>query len=283
MDLAELIDRALTEDMPKGDITTDSLGVESRIGRARLIAKEDLVLSGVEVWETVMKRYEPSAEIKWIAKDGHFFLKGQTIATMYGNMLAFLKCERVALNFVGRLSGIATLTRCYVKLVEGLPVKIIDTRKTTPLLRKLEKKAVVDGGGQNHRMNLSDAIMIKDNHISMMNGITPAVQMIRKSKHSWIEVEAKTLAQVEECVKLKVDRIMLDNMSNVQMAEALKLIPSTIEVEASGNMDLERVRGVAELGVGFISIGALTHSAPTADLSLLFDDFKSPPTKAIGS
>lgn len=275
MDLAELIDRALTEDMPKGDITTDSLGVESRIGRARLVAKEDLVLSGVDVWEHAMKRFEPNAEIKWMGKDGHFFLKGQTIATMYGNMIAFLKCERVALNFVGRLSGIATLTRCYVKLVEGLPVKIIDTRKTTPLLRKLEKKAVVHGGGQNHRMNLSDAIMIKDNHISMMNGITPAVQMVRKSKHSWIEVETKTLAQVEEAVKLKVNRIMLDNMSNSQMAEALKLIPSTIEVEASGNMNLERIRGVAELGVGFISIGALTHSAPTADMSLLFDDFKA--------
>lgn len=279
MDLAELIDRALTEDMPKGDITTDSLGVESRIGRARLVAKEDLVLSGVDVWELAMKRFEPNAEIKWMGQDGHFFLKGQTMATMYGNMIAFLKSERVALNFVGRLSGIATLTRCYVKLVEGLPVKIIDTRKTTPLLRKLEKKAVVHGGGQNHRMNLSDAIMIKDNHISMMNGITPAVQMVRKSKHSWIEVETKTLAQVEEAVKLKVNRIMLDNMSNSQMSEALKLIPSTIEVEASGNMNLERVRGVAELGVGFISIGALTHSAPTADMSLLFDDFKAPPNK----
>lgn len=271
MDLAELIDRALKEDMPKGDITTEALGLDARTGRARLVAKEDLVLSGSDIWEAVMKRYEPNAEVKWLSRDGHFFLKGQNVATIFGNTISFLKTERVALNFIGRLSGIATLTRCYVKLVEGLPVKVCDTRKTTPILRALEKKAVRDGGGFNHRMNLSDAILIKDNHIEMMKGITAAVQATRRNKHLWIEVETKSIEQVKEAVKLKVNRIMLDNMTNNMMAEALKLIPSSFEVEASGNMNLDRIRSVAELGVGFISVGALTHSAPCADFSLEFE------------
>ena len=165
----------------------------------------------------------------------------------------------------------ATLTRQYVKAVESTKTKILNTRKTTPLYRELEKRAVVHGGGTNHRFNLSDAIMIKDNHISIVGGITKAVERIRRHCDLAVEVEASTLEQIKECVSLNVERILLDNMNNELLKESLKLIPSHIKTEASGNMTLERVRSVAELGVDFISVGALTHSAPTADISLLFD------------
>lgn len=267
----EMIKAALNEDMPKGDITTESLAVRPQHSEAILKAKADIVLSGSTVFEQTVQFLEPNAKLKWLFEEGDIVYKGQNICSIEGDLIQVLKAERVALNFLGRLSGIATLTRQYVKAVEGTKTKILDTRKTTPLYRELEKRAVVHGGGTNHRFNLSDAIMIKDNHISIVGGITKAVERIRRHCDLAVEVEASTLEQIKECVSLNVERILLDNMNNELLKESLKLIPSHIKTEASGNMTLERVRSVANLGVDFISVGALTHSAPTADISLLFD------------
>lgn len=271
MILRDLILAAIQEDMPKGDVTTESLALSPRIGKAKLIAKEDLVLSGAGAFEQTMQILEPNCKVKWNFEEGDLILEKQIICTISGDLLQILKAERTALNFLGRLSGIATMTRLFVDRVKHTPTAILDTRKTTPGYRELEKKAVRDGGGQNHRMGLSDAILVKDNHITVMGGISAAVERIRNHSQFPIEVEASSLAQVEEAVRCKIHRILLDNMNNELMATALDLIPNEIKVEASGNMNLDRVKSVAEVGVDFISVGALTHSAPTADVSLLFD------------
>ena len=270
MNLLELIRAAIKEDMPSGDVTTESLALKPRPGRARLKAKEDLVLSGSATFEQTMQTLEPNSKIKWHFDEGDGILKGQIICTIEGDLVQILKAERVALNFLGHLSGIATYTRRFVKAIEGTKTKILDTRKTTPALRELEKRAVVHGGGVNHRLNLSTAVLIKDNHIALMGGLTAAVQRVGEHFKGPIEVEATSLEQVKEAVKLGVARILLDNMNNEMLAAAMKLIPETVEAEASGNMNLDRVRSVAETGVNFISVGALTHSAPTADVSLEF-------------
>ncbi len=271
MTILELIKAALKEDMPLGDVTTESLAVKPRQAEAVLKAKEDLVLSGATAFEQTILFMEPSARVKWHFNEGDFVFKGQNLCSIEGDLIQILKAERVALNFLGHLSGIATLTRHFVKAVQGTKTQILDTRKTTPLFRELEKRAVTHGGGINHRFNLSHAVLIKDNHISLMKGITAAVTRLRQHCDLPIEVEAATLEQVSECVQLKVDRILLDNMKNELLAEAIKLIPGHIKTEASGNMTLARVPAVAALGVDFISVGALTHSAPCADVSLLFD------------
>lgn len=270
MTLQELIRAAIREDMPSGDVTTESLALRPRPGRARLKAKEDIVLSGAMAFEQSMLALEPTCRVKWHFEEGDEVLKNQIICTLEGDLVQILKAERVALNFLGHLSGIATLTRRFVKKVEGTKTKILDTRKTTPAFRDLEKKAVAHGGGVNHRMNLSTAILIKDNHISVMGGIKNAVERVREHSQLPVEVEAGSLEQVKEAVSLKVGRILLDNMNNEMLKEAVRLIPASIETEASGNMNLERVRSVAELGVTYISVGALTHSAPCADVSLVF-------------
>jgi nicotinate-nucleotide pyrophosphorylase (carboxylating) len=272
LDLDDLIEKAIKEDMPQGDATTEALGLKEKTGRARLVAKEDLVLSGTDLFQRAMEKLDPSIEIKWLFRDGDFVLRGQGVASLYGNQVQMLKAERIALNFLGRLSGIATLTRCFVKEIEHTRCQLLDTRKTTPLYRALEKRAVVHGGGHNHRMNLSDAILIKENHQAMVGGLQAAVEKVRKFTKSPIEVEVRTLDEVKLAVKLGVERILLDNMNDEMLEMAVKLVPSSIKTEASGNMTLDRVRRVAEIGVDFISVGALTHSAPCADLSLLFDD-----------
>lgn len=271
MNLTLMIREALKEDMPRGDITTESLALMPQMGRARLKAKEDLVVSGALPFEQTILMMEPNAKIKWHFEEGDFVLKNQIICTIEGDLLQILKAERVALNFVGHLTGIATITRKFVNLVAGTNTKILDTRKTTPLYRDLEKKAVVHGGGLNHRLNLSAAILIKDNHITVMGGIEQAVSRVRENSSLPIEVETKNLDEVKLAVALKVQRILLDNMSNEMMSQAMKMIPAGIESEASGNMSLDRVRSVAEIGVTHISVGALTHSAPCADVSMLFD------------
>ncbi len=275
MNVAELIDQALKEDLPRGDITTEALGIDTQNGRAKLIAKEDLVLSGSEIFTQVAHALDPKLEIQWLFKNGDLVLKQQTMATIRGDMLALLKAERVGLNFLGRLSGIATLTRCFVEKTEGTQTKILDTRKTTPLLRSLEKQAVVHGRGSNHRMNLSDAILIKENHIQVAGSIRNAVEKIRKNMEMPIEVECQNLEEVKQAVELRVQRILLDNMDLQTMKKCLEVIPAQIETEASGNMTLDRIRDVAKLGVKYISVGALTHSAPCADISLLFEWQKS--------
>ena len=271
MTLMELIQAALTEDMPRGDLTTECLALAPRFGQARLIAKEDLILSGTLPFEQTMLALDPSAKVQWHFKEGDLILDRQVICHISGDLMQILKAERVALNFIGHLSGIATLTRCFVKEIQHTKARILDTRKTLPGHRDLEKRAVTHGGGHNHRYNLSDAILIKDNHILVAGGLSQAVQRIREHTKEPIEVECSTLEEVREAVNLKVERILLDNMSNDLIRAALDLIPEHILVEASGNMTVSRVKAVAELGVDFISVGAITHSAPTADVSLLFD------------
>jgi nicotinate-nucleotide pyrophosphorylase (carboxylating) len=267
----ELIHVALKEDMPNGDLTTDSMALAPRFGQARLMAKEDLVLSGAVAFEQTILALDPMAKIQWHFKEGDLVLSRQILCHITGDLIQVLKAERVALNFIGHLSGIATYTRCFVKQVEHTKTRILDTRKTLPAFRELEKKAVAHGGGMNHRFNLSDAILIKENHITVAGGITNAVKRIREHTKEVIEVECSTLDEIKEAVALNVDRILLDNMPNELMTEALKIIPQPIKTEASGNMTVDRVKSVAELGVDFISVGALTHSAPNADVSLLFD------------
>lgn len=269
--ITELIHAALDEDLPLGDLTTDSLGISTRNGRARLVAKEDLVVSGQEFFSQTMLTLNPDLQIHWHYQDSDFVLKGQTVATLAGDLIPVLKGERVALNFLGHFSGIATYTRCFVREVEGHSTQILDTRKTLPLYRKWEKRAVLDGQGTNHRMNLSDAILIKENHLRLAGGIQQAVQQIRAKTDKPIEVECSNPEEVNQAVTLGVQRILLDNMNNEMIQSVRERIPQTIAVEASGNMSIKRVKSVAQLGVDFISVGALTHSAPCADFSLLFD------------
>lgn len=271
MDHKTLISEAFKEDLPSGDITTDHLELQDRDIRAKLIAKEDLVLSGSQLFEDCVLFQDPSAQLKWEFLDGQLVLKGQIICVIKAQAAPLLKAERPGLNFLGHFSGIATLTKSFVEKVKHTKTKILDTRKTLPLYRELEKKAVRDGGGINHRMNLSDAVMIKDNHIQAAGSITEAVSRIRAKVKKSIEVEVSNFDEVKEAVALKVSRIMLDNMSTAQMKEALKMIPPGIETEASGNMNINRVKEVAETGVTYISVGALTHSAPAADISLKFE------------
>lgn len=269
--LAELIRDAIKEDMPRGDVTTESLALKPRHGFARLRAKDDIVLSGTMAFEQTVLTLEPQAKVSWHFEEGSSVLKNQILCTIEGDLIQILKAERVALNFLGHLSGIATYTRRFVRELEGTSSKILDTRKTTPGLREVEKRAVVHGGGYNHRMNLSTAILIKDNHISVMGGIAAAVKRVREHSALPIEVEARTLDEVREAARSGAQRILLDNMDNETLKQALELVPDHVETEASGNMTIDRVRSVAGLGVDFISVGALTHSAPVADVSLQFE------------
>lgn len=273
MNSPDLISDAFLEDLPDSDITTDNLTVKEQKGYAFLIAKSDIKLSGQDLFTKSILFTAPESQIKWHFKDGDTVLKNQKICTIHGNLLPVLKGERVALNFLGFLSGIATATHQYVSACTGNSnLKILDTRKTLPGYRDLIKKAVRDGGGTNHRLNLSDAVMIKENHIRVAGGITAAVEQIRQATKNHITIEVSNLSEVREAVKLDVQRLLLDNMDNSTIKEALSFIPENIETEASGNMNLERVQQLAELeGLDFISVGAITHSAPTADLSLLFD------------
>jgi nicotinate-nucleotide pyrophosphorylase (carboxylating) len=274
MNLLDLISLAIKEDMPNGDLTTESLGVRPVQGVARLIAKQDMVLSGASIFEQTMLFLEPQAKLKWHFEEGQKILKTQVICTLQGNLVQLIKAERVALNFLIRLSGISTLTRKFVDAVAGTQTRILDTRKTTPAFRQLEKKAVIHGGGFNHRLSLSDAILIKDNHIALCGGVREAITRVKQNTTLPVEVEVSNLADISTCLELKVERILLDNMTDAQIAEAVKLVSGRAQLEASGNMSLDRVGKVAKLGVDFISVGALTHSAPSCDVSLLFDGAK---------
>jgi nicotinate-nucleotide pyrophosphorylase (carboxylating) len=266
-----LIEQAFAEDIPRGDLTTDNLGLDSQIGKAKLIAKEDFVLAGCELFNEAIHYMDRDVAINWQFKEGDLILNKQVVAWLKGDLLQVLKAERVALNFLGRMCGIATLTRCFVNETHGTKCQILDTRKTTPGLRTIEKMAVRAGGGKNHRMNLSDAVLIKDNHIRAAGSITAAIQAIRSKVESPIEVECATLEEVKLAVIERPFRILLDNMSTEQVREARSIIPAVIQVEVSGNMSVERVREIAALDVDFISVGALTHSAPCADISLMFE------------
>jgi nicotinate-nucleotide pyrophosphorylase (carboxylating) len=268
--LHEIIKNFLSEDIGSGDITSESIFSGEQLGTATFIAKEDFVVAGIEEVAPEVFRCCNSVIQCTSVKDGTRISFGDTLFTAQGPVIDLLRAERVALNLVQRLSGIATLTSQFVEKVMLLPVKIIDTRKTTPGLRVLEKYAVKVGGGFNHRFNLADGVLIKDNHIAACGSIQKAVNRVRENiPHTIkIEVEAETLEQVEECLAADVDIIMLDNMEIEMMRKAVKLVHGQALLEASGGIDIDNVRPVAETGVNLISIGALTHSAPACDISM---------------
>jgi len=266
-----LIKRALAEDAPHGDITSRATIPPRAKCKARAIAKQEMILAGIDLFADVFHTLDANIKIKRLFKDGELVPKGAIIATMQGKTRAILTAERVALNYMQRLSGIATLTKKFVDAVAETKTVILDTRKTTPGLRDLEKYAVLCGGGQNHRRNLSEMALIKENHVTSAGGIAEAVSRIRKKYKTKIEVETRNLKEVAEALRAGADRIMLDNMTPAQAKKAIAQIAGLAETEASGNMSLKTVRKYAETGVDFISIGALTHSPPSADISLLLD------------
>lgn len=265
-----IIQRALLEDVGMGDITTDNLIEFDHQSEGFILAKEEGIIAGLNVAQMIFTRIDKGIEFKPLLKDGDSVKDGDEIAKLRGSTRAILKGERVALNFLQRLSGIATKTHHYVALVKDFPVRITDTRKTTPTLRILEKYAVTIGGGNNHRMGLYDAVMIKDNHIIAVGGILKAVNIIRsKIPHTTkIEVEVENMNEVEEALKAKVDIIMLDNMDVKTMFGAVNYINGRAIVEASGGITEENVRDVAKTGVDVISIGALTTHVKSLDISL---------------
>ncbi len=269
--IRDIISCALIEDIGHGDITTRATVDPGRDGTAVIVAKEDFILAGIEVFLEVFLYLEPAIDFSVNFADGDRINKGEVIAELSGPLATLLTGERVALNLLQRMSGIATLTAQYAEAVSGTKVKVLDTRKTTPGLRALEKYAVTVGGGQNHRFGLFDGVLIKDNHIAAAGGIKKAIASARKSiPHTLkIEVECATLEQVKEALSAKADIIMLDNMDIKTMKAATDMIGRKALIEASGNMTLERVRAVARTGVDFISVGALTHSARAVDISML--------------
>lgn len=263
---------ALEEDMPYGDVTTDNLIEPGARSRARFIAKADGVLAGMPVLARVFALIDPAVQVDIRMQDGCEAHKGDVIAHVEGPTAAILKGERTALNLVQRLSGIATRTHTFTELVRDFPVSVADTRKTTPGLRYLEKYAVRCGGGKNHRYSLSDAVMLKDNHIAAGGGILPAVQKVRAAiPHTVkIEVETENLDMVREALEARADIIMLDNMTTEAMAEAVRLVQGRALTEASGDVTEARIVEIARTGVDIISIGCITHSVRAMDISLRF-------------
>jgi len=260
---------ALEEDLGNGDLTTTLLIPEEQESRALLIAKGSFIVAGMPFVREVFALAGPTTEFTIFCDEGGKVKKGEMIAELHGNTRTLLSCERVALNVLQRLSGIATFTNAFVNEVKGTGAAILDTRKTTPGLRFMEKYAVRVGGGSNHRFGLYDGILIKDNHIEAAGSITSAVRNARKAHHLLkIEVEVENLNDLMEALAAGADVVMLDNMSLEDMKEAVKRAQGKAITEASGNITMDRVRAVAETGVDLISIGALTHSAPAADISM---------------
>lgn len=269
-EVEKLLNLAFEEDIGSGDITTESIFPEDDICRAVIKCKEDGILAGLPVARAVFEKIGSLSGWKELKNDGDSISSGDLIVEIKGTSRQVLTGERLALNIMQRLSGIATYTSKFVKVVEGLEVKIVDTRKTIPGFRTLSKYAVEVGGGHNHRMGLYDGVLIKDNHIKQAGSIKNAVDLVEKKAGSEfkIEVETTNLEQVQAALEAGADIIMLDNMSDVMMKDAVNLIGNKALIEASGGINLERVRQVAEIGVDIISIGALTHSAMALDLSL---------------
>jgi len=268
--IKSIIDYALKEDIGNGDITTNSLIPLDLQAKATMVAKSNGVIAGLAVAEYVFRTLSPDITWKTFANDGDKISRGDVILEVSGSYRALLTGERVALNFLQRMSGIATMTANYVEVLRDFKTKILDTRKTVPGLRLLDKYSVMTGGGTNHRIGLYDMVLIKDNHIKIAGGITKAVAQVKKNLPDGIkiEVETTTIEEVLEALAAGVDIIMLDNMSNSVMAECVKIIDGRAKVEASGNMTIERLKEVAATGVDFISIGALTHSVTAFDISM---------------
>jgi nicotinate-nucleotide pyrophosphorylase (carboxylating) len=265
-----LIKIALEEDIGAGDLTTMSTVPPRAHGKGLFRAKRDCVVAGLFLLEKIFLLLDPFVKVRCLCRDGDQIAKGSVVAEAEGPIRALLMGERTALNFLQRLSGTASLTRRYVEAVKDFPCKIIDTRKTTPGLRTLEKYAVRMGGGTNHRLGLYDAALVKDNHIAASGSIGHAVREIRRQVPfmAKVEVECSDLQQVQEALDAGADVIMLDNMGTKEMAAAVRLINKRAWVEASGGITMERLREVAEAGVDFISVGALTHSAPAVDFNM---------------
>jgi nicotinate-nucleotide pyrophosphorylase (carboxylating) len=272
--LDEIIRNALHEDIGSGDFSTLSCVPKEAKGSAQLIVKENGVLAGIEVAKRIYEIYDPSLSLEVLKFDGDLVKKGDIAFRVEGSSQSILTTERLVLNCLQRMSGIATLTAKIKKEIEGSSSIILDTRKTTPGIRFLEKWAVKIGGGQNHRFGLYDMIMLKDNHIDYAGGITAAIQrtkafLFSAKKDLKIEIEVRNTKELEEVLQVGgVDRIMLDNFSPENLKEALKIIPSTYETEASGGITLENIRAYADTNVKYISVGALTHSVKSLDLSL---------------
>lgn len=266
----ELIKMALREDISSEDVTTNSVMPEAKPGEVELICKQDGVICGMEVFERVFKILDENTEVEKYVTDGDKVKKGQLMAKVKGDIRVLLSGERVALNYLQRMSGIATYTNEVAGLLKGSKTVLLDTRKTTPNMRIFEKYAVKCGGGQNHRYNLSDGILLKDNHIGAAGSITKAIEMakayapfVRK-----IEIETETIEQVKEAVEAGADIIMLDNMDVATMKEAVKIIDGRAQTECSGNVTKENINNIIDSGVDFVSSGALTHSAPILDISM---------------
>ena len=268
----KIIELSLSEDIGSGDITTLSTIPDNTQAEGVFIAKQDFVLCGIDIAKKVFLKVDNSVEFKILRKDGDAIQKGETIASVSGNASSLLIAERTALNIMQRLSGISTKTAGCVEMVRGTKAKITDTRKTTPGMRALEKYAVRVGGGSNHRFNLADGVLIKDNHIAASGGIAKAIENARKTiPHTLkIEVEVENFEQLREAILAGADIIMLDNMTKEDMAKAVKIVDGKALVEASGNMDKRNLKEVADTGVDIISIGALTHTVTAADISLKF-------------
>lgn len=265
-----LIRQALQEDITSEDITTNAVMREAKQGEVQLICKQDGVVAGLAVFERVFKLLDKDTEVEFYVKDGEKVKNKQLLGVVRGDIRVLLSGERTALNYLQRMSGIATYTRQIADLLEGSKIKLLDTRKTTPNMRIFEKYAVKAGGGYNHRYNLSDGILLKDNHIAAAGGVRQAIEMAREYAPfvRKIEVETETLDMVKEAVEAGADIIMLDNMNHEQMKEAMEYIDGRAEVEVSGNVTKENISRLTDLGVDYISSGALTHSAPILDISL---------------
>ena len=270
MNADDLILSALKEDITSEDITTNSVMPDYRKGEVELICKEDGVIAGLGVFKRVFELLDEKTEVTFYCKDGDSVKKGDKLGVVSGDIRVLLSGERTALNFLQRMSGIATYTRCVAELLKGSKTKLLDTRKTTPNMRIFEKYAVKVGGGYNHRYNLSDGILLKDNHIGAAGGVKQAVEMAKEYAPfvRKIEVEVETLDMLREALEAGADIIMLDNMSVEDMKQAVKLAAGKAETECSGNVTKENVARLAEIGVDYISSGALTHSSPILDLSL---------------
>jgi len=268
--LQNIIRLALEEDLGSGDLTTDAIIDSKKMGKAFLIAQEKLVLAGLPVFKKVFSEISQKIEFDEYFDEGDLVPAGKKVCLIKGQLLSILKAERTALNFLQRISGIATLTRKYVKKVESYGVRILDTRKTVPGLRWIDKYAVRIGGGFNHRFGLFDGILIKDNHIAAAGSITKAIELTKKGKPSdlKIEVEVEDLAGAEEALQAGADIILLDNMTIPQVKKVVQVINGRVMLEASGGITLDTVEDVAKTGVDSISIGALTHSASAANFSL---------------
>ena len=265
-----LIALALEEDLGRGDVTTLATIPPDCTAQGKITAKADLTIAGLPLIQQVLHAVDSDTGVRVLMEEGAAVRTGDVVAELWGNAASLLIAERTLLNFLQHLSGVATLTRKFVDAIAGTECTIIDTRKTLPGFRLLDKYAVTQGGGTNHRMGLDDGVLIKDNHISVCGGVGPAVRHARKNASALlrIEVECTTLEEVQEAVEAQADILLLDNMTTPQMRDAVQLVNGKALLEASGNMSLERARAVAETGVNFISVGALTHSASAVDLSM---------------